>query len=159
MAIVKRYGHNGKRLTTMDCTNTPRLSSASSRTDVRPGDKRAAYRTHVEQSAVHGVRLQRHREWGAGAEWSVGKCVQPQWHRSLCPLLLFSPLSNVSISQADIAPTMLKLLGLEQPKEMDGACLFVDEEAFEQEHPRLQDGKRMVRPPREGNVEAGSSGV
>ena len=72
---------------------------------------------------------------------------------------LFSPLSNVSISQADIAPTMLKLLGLEQPKEMDGACLFVDEEAFEQEHPRLQDGKRMVRPPREGNVEAGSSGV
>ena len=57
---------------------------------------------------------------------------------------------------ADIAPTMLHLLGIEQPVEMDGACLFVDEGEFEKLQPRLQDGKRMVRPPREGNVEAGT---
>ena len=57
---------------------------------------------------------------------------------------------------ADIAPTMLNLLGLEVPMEMDGESLLVDENVFERKNPQLQDGKRMVRPPREGNVDAGS---
>ena len=57
---------------------------------------------------------------------------------------------------ADIAPTMLELLQIEKPIEMDGSSLFVNEKEFEIESPRLQDGKRMVRPPREGNVDAGT---
>ena len=57
---------------------------------------------------------------------------------------------------ADIAPTMLELLGLEQPEEMDGESLFINESEFEMMYPMLQDGKRLVRPPREGNEEAGS---
>ena len=52
--------------------------------------------------------------------------------------------------------SMLELLQIEKPSEMDGSSLFVNEEEFEIESPRLQDGKRMVRPPREGNVDAGT---
>ena len=51
---------------------------------------------------------------------------------------------------------MLELLGLEKPEEMEGESLFINESEFEMMHPMLQDGKRLVQPPREGNEEAGS---
>jgi len=57
---------------------------------------------------------------------------------------------------ADIAPTILDILNIKKPVEMDGVSLFINENEFEKCNPRLQDGKRMVRPPREGNVDAGT---
>lgn len=53
---------------------------------------------------------------------------------------------------ADLAPTMLELLGVPKPSEMTGESLLV--------HPAdtgsLPDGPELVRPPREGSVAAGS---
>jgi 2,3-bisphosphoglycerate-independent phosphoglycerate mutase len=57
---------------------------------------------------------------------------------------------------ADLAPTVLRLLGVDQPEEMTGAPLQIDEEAFAEGKVRLQDGPALTRPPREGSEEAGS---
>ena len=53
---------------------------------------------------------------------------------------------------ADLAPTVLQLLGIEQPVEMTGETLIVDPAAIG----RLPDGPQLVRPPLEGNPDAGS---
>lgn len=57
---------------------------------------------------------------------------------------------------ADLAPTVLRLLGVEQPPEMTGVALQIDEEAFAEGKVQLQDGPVLTRPPREGSEEAGS---
>jgi 2,3-bisphosphoglycerate-independent phosphoglycerate mutase len=53
---------------------------------------------------------------------------------------------------ADLAPTMLELLDVEQPPEMTGTSLIIDPTTIGQ----LQDGPMLTRPPREGNPDAGS---
>jgi len=55
---------------------------------------------------------------------------------------------------ADIAPTILEILGVPIPGEMTGRSLIVDED----EVGALRDGPRMTRPPVEGSEEAGSLG-
>jgi len=54
---------------------------------------------------------------------------------------------------ADIAPTMLQILGVAQPPEMTGESLLL---APDQLGSPLPDGPRFTRPPREGNPDAGS---
>ena len=46
----------------------------------------------------------------------------PTW----CPSILWGPASACGRRLADIAPTMLDLMGLEKPKEMDGETLIVN---------------------------------
>ena len=53
---------------------------------------------------------------------------------------------------ADLAPTLLQLLGVEQPKEMTGESLILDPRSIGM----LQDGPRLTRPPMEGNPDAGT---
>ena len=53
---------------------------------------------------------------------------------------------------ADLAPTLLHLLGVQQPVEMTGETLIIDPADIGE----LPDGPRLVRPPREGNPAAGS---
>jgi hypothetical protein len=53
---------------------------------------------------------------------------------------------------ADLAPTLLQLLSVEQPAEMTGESLIVDDAALGM----LQDGPRLVRPPMEGNPDSGT---
>ena len=53
---------------------------------------------------------------------------------------------------ADLAPTVLQLLGVAQPAEMTGESLIIPPEQLG----ALQDGPRLTRPPREGNPDAGS---
>ena len=53
---------------------------------------------------------------------------------------------------ADLAPTLLHLLGVQQPEEMTGESLIIDPTDIGE----LPDGPRLVRPPREGNPAAGS---
>ena len=53
---------------------------------------------------------------------------------------------------ADLAPTMLELLGVEQPDAMTGMSLLVDPEHLGE----LPDGPQLTRPPLEGNPDAGS---
>ena len=53
---------------------------------------------------------------------------------------------------ADLAPTLLQLLGVPQPPEMTGESLIIDPDTIGQ----LPDGPKLVRPPREGNPDAGS---
>ena len=67
---------------------------------------------------------------------------------------------------ADLAPTVLRLLGLEQPEEMTGQPLQIDEVQFRKAVAKkqigngsgaLQDGPILTRPPMEGNPDAGSA--
>jgi 2,3-bisphosphoglycerate-independent phosphoglycerate mutase len=53
---------------------------------------------------------------------------------------------------ADLAPTLLQLLGVEQPPEMTGQSLIIDPDTIGQ----LQDGPFLTRPPMEGNPDAGT---
>ena len=53
---------------------------------------------------------------------------------------------------ADLAPTLLQLLGVVQPAEMTGESLIIDPDTIGQ----LQDGPFLTRPPMEGNPDAGS---
>ena len=53
---------------------------------------------------------------------------------------------------ADLAPTVLELLGVAQPVEMTGESLIADPATIG----ALPDGPMLVRPPREGNVDAGT---
>lgn len=53
---------------------------------------------------------------------------------------------------ADLAPTILELLGVSQPSEMTGTSLIVPPESIG----ALPDGPTLMRPPREGNPNAGS---
>ena len=54
---------------------------------------------------------------------------------------------------SDLAPTVLELLGVDQPVEMTGTSLIIPKAEMGEE---LQDGPMLVRPPREGNPAAGS---
>ena len=53
---------------------------------------------------------------------------------------------------ADLAPTLLQLLGVKQPEEMTGESLIIDPKTIGM----LQDGPQLVRPPMEGNPAAGT---
>jgi 2,3-bisphosphoglycerate-independent phosphoglycerate mutase len=53
---------------------------------------------------------------------------------------------------ADLAPTLLQLLGVPQPPEMTGSSLIIDPATIG----KLQDGPHLVRPPMEGNPDAGT---
>ena len=53
---------------------------------------------------------------------------------------------------ADLAPTLLHLLGIPQPSEMTGETLILDPKQLES----LPDGPMLTRPPLEGNPDAGS---
>lgn len=53
---------------------------------------------------------------------------------------------------SDLAPTILELLGVDQPSEMTGESLIINPDEIQ----HLQDGPMLTRPPREGNPDAGS---
>ena len=53
---------------------------------------------------------------------------------------------------ADIAPTVLEVLGVDQPPEMTGERLIIGEGVL----PSLPDGVGFTRPPMEGCEKAGS---